>query len=241
MISFRVSCLMLACFGMTACATGPQPIGTAPGIEQAELTQLPAPSPADFGPSADLLLVQPLDKLQINVFGVPELSREFRVGADGAIDYPLIGEVQAFGRSSSEIAQEIERRLRGPYVLEPEVSVDVTERTERLITIGGEVQTPGRYPVIITMSLLEAVAVGGGTSVNAELEDVLIFRELNGQQYIGAYNLKAIQRGNYPDPQVYPEDIIMVGNSPARQRLQGILAVAPLITTPLILINQLLR
>jgi len=228
------------CALLVGCAS-PGPIGTAPSIQLADLTALPQPAPEDYQVLESAALIRPFDRLQISVFGFPELGRELQVGASGSFEMPLIDTVQASGRAPADIAQEIETRLRGPFVVNPEVTVDVTEQAPRSMTIGGEVRTPGRYPVIGSMSLLEAVAVGGGVAPFANLEEVLILRTVNGQDYIGAYNVKAIQRGNYADPAVYPGDIVMVGDSAARRRLANLLTLAPLITTPLIVFDRITR
>ena len=66
-------------------------------------------------------------------------------------------------------------------------------------------------------------------------DDVLVLRTVAGQRYIGMYNIEAIQRGNYPDPELYPNDIVMVGDSPSRRRVANILQFSP-IFAPLILL-----
>jgi len=240
MVKLRFVVMMPVAALLAGCASA-GPIGTAPSIQVANLSELPPPGIDDYPLPQSAALVLPYDRLRVSVFGFPELGRELQVGPAGSIEMPLIEPVQASGRTPAEIADEIEARLRGPYVVNPEVSVDVTERAARLLTVGGEVKAPGRYPVTGSMSLLEAVAVGGGTSEYAKLDEVLIMRTVNGQDYIGAYNIQAIQRGNYADPAVYPEDIVMVGDSPARRRLLGLISLAPLLTTPVIVFDRLLR
>ena len=163
------------------------------------------------------------------------------VASSGTFQFPLIGVVQAEGRTPLEISQDIADRLRGDYVVNPEVTVDVIEQPSRLITVGGEVNRPGMHQALRSMTLLEAVALGGGTSDTAKLSEVLIFRTINGQRYIGLYDLGAIQRGNYSDPQVYADDIIQVGDSPTLRRIQAVTALAPLVTTPIILLDRVLR
>ena len=75
----------------------------------------------------------------------------------------------------------------------------------------------------------------------AEVDDVLVMRKVDGQSYIGLYNIKAIQRGNYPDPVLYPNDIVTVGDSPARRRLQSIIPFVPILSTAAIIIDRLGR
>ena len=100
---------------------------------------------------------------------------------------------------------------------------------------------PGEYPVLGRQSLLRVINQAGGLAEYAQLDDVLILRTVAGQRYIGAYNIQGIQRGNYEDPTVYPNDIIVVGDSPNRRRLDSILRFAPLLSTSAILIDRIGR
>lgn len=238
--SMRFLAVALSATAISGCASS-GPIGQSPAIQVADLSSLPPPSADDYLPGGEANVVRPLDRLRIEVFDVPQLSKELKVGATGSFDFPLIGSVEANGRTPAEVAEAIESRLRGPYVLDPQVSAEIIERSGQNFTIGGEVNRPGRYDIVTSTTLLEAVAVGGGPSDLAKLDDVLIFRNVDGRRYIGAYNLAAIQRGNYDDPPIYAKDIIIVGDSPNRRTLQTIIGLSPLVTTPIILIDRLLR
>lgn len=233
---FRLVLIAFSFVSLASCASSPVPIGTAPGIELAEVSALPPPAVDEAG------VVRPQDTLRISILGFPELSRELQIDASGAFQFPLLGLVEANGRTPLAVAREIDSRLSsGGYVVNPEVIVDVLEQPGRLITVGGQVKNPGRYPVAGPVSLLEAVAIGGGASDTAKLEEVIILRTVDGQRYIGVYNLAAIQRGNYADPAVYTNDIIQVGDSPSLRRITALASLAPLITVPLFLIDRLLR
>ena len=225
---------LLACVMVTGCST-PGPIGTEPSIQVANLSELPPPD------GATLSQIRTLDKITVTVLGFPDLSRELVVGQSGQFQFPLIGTVNAAGRSPNEISNDISDRLRGRYVVDPQVIVDVVEQPGCLFTVGGEVNSPGRFDAVGPTTLLEAVASAGGTSDTAELTEVLVFRAVADEKYIGVYDLKAIQRGNYSDPLIYAGDIVQVGDSPALRRIQLIASVAPLVTTPLILLERALR
>lgn len=225
---------------MAACSK-PGPIGTDPAVAVTELSGLPAPGASDYAAGPHVDLVRPLDMLNITVFGAPDLSRTVRVGSTGVFDYPLIGAVQANGRSQAEIGYEIETRLSGNFVRDPDVTVEFGERIGQYITVGGEVRTPGQFAVLQPMTLMEAVARAGGSTEFSRLSEVLIFREIDGQRYIGVYDVRGIQRGNYPDPRVYPHDIVMVGDSPNRRLMSEVLNYAQLITNPLILLERVAR
>ena len=225
---------------LSACGSRP-PVGTDPAVAVADLASLPTPTAQDYTAGAQGEVARPMDVLSIAVFGVPELTRQVRVGAGGFFDYPLIGAVQANGRSLAEIGYELETRLSGSYVRQPDVTIEFSEREGQVFTVGGQVDNPGQYQILAPTTLMQAVAIGGGTTEFAKLKEVLIFREIDGQRYIGVYDIGAIQLGNYPDPQIYAHDTIMVGDSPNRRLLADVLQYSSLVTNPLILLERVVR
>ena len=237
----QLVCLLFAPL-LASCATSGGPIGQDPSIAVADLTVLPAPSGSEITAANAIELVRPLDVLDISVFGVEELSREeVRVGLEGYFDYPLIGAVQANGRSLAEIGHEMEVRFADSYVRNPDIQVNFVSREGQVFTIGGEVRMPGQYPIVQPTSLLEAIALGQGRSDYAQLQEVMIFREVDGQRFIGIYDVSAIQRGNYADPQIYAHDVIVVGESPSTRQLAKLTPLVPLVTSPLILLERVVR
>lgn len=202
---------------------------------------MPQPTLQDYTQVRGEEALRPLDVLKVEVFGVEELSREVQVDAAGTIDYPLVGSLTAAGLTIGELSLVLEERLRNTYVLDPDVSARIIERAERHVTVGGEVTKPGRYPIEGPVTLMEAVALGGGMDEYAAHDEVLVFRTVGDDRYIGVYDVKGIARGNYPDPTVYPKDIVMVGDSPGRRRLENILQITTAVGTPLILLERILN
>lgn len=237
MALFRIITAAALAISLSACASTP-PVGGAPGVSVAETASLPTPTFGDYGPELDEGIIRPLDTLSIELFGIEELSRAVRVGANGTIDYPLIGSVQASGLTTDELSFQLENRFRETYVRNPDVTTQIAERNEQFFTIGGEVARAGRWPIASSITLMEAVAIGGGMEEYANRSEVLVFRTVGDDRYIGVYNLQGIQRGNYADPTIYPGDIVMVGDSPGRRRLDQILELVPTITQPLILLER---
>lgn len=231
---------MLALALLGGCASTP-PVGGAPGVQLATVTGMPEPLALDYPSSRLESVIRPLDVLQVEVFGIEDLSRDVQVGTTGVVDYPLIGAVPAAGRTIEEFTADMEMRLRNSYVRDPNVTARITERAVRNVTVGGEVSRPGRYPVEGPITLMQAVALGGGMSENAARDEVILFRTVGDDRYIGVYNLQGIARGNYPDPIVYPNDIVSVGDSPGRRRLENILGIIAGVSTPLILLEQATR
>jgi polysaccharide export outer membrane protein len=200
---------------------------------------LPAPTRDDLQTAGRPYLIGPFDKLTIDVFGIEDLSKkEIQTDASGRISFPLVGVVEAAGLTPGELAKAIEDRLRGRYVRNPQVTVNLEETVSQVITVDGQVSKPGLYPVIGQMTLMRAIATAGGASEFAKLEDVVIFRTVSGKKYAGLYNLKAIRRGNYPDPEVFSSDVVIVGDSAARRLFKDILQASPLLTTPIVVLAQ---
>ena len=230
----RILFSALALMVLSGCAGAP-PLG-GPGVEVVSASSLPQPTRADLSANTRPYLIGPFDKLKIDVFGVEDLKRDVQIDASGRLSFPLIGVVEAAGRTPDELAKTIEERLRGSYIRDPQVTVNLEETVSQVITVDGEVTKPGLYPVVGRMTLMRAVATAGGTDEYANLQDVVIFREVDGQSMAGLYNLEGIRRGNYDDPEVYANDVIIVGDSPSRRTLDTILGLGPLLTTPLILL-----
>lgn len=108
----------------------------------------------------------PGDQLRVITFGEEQLTGEFRVDDQGRIGFPLIGSVNAGGRSPKELETEISDALsKGDYLKTPHVSVEVI--AYRPIFVLGEVTKPGQYPYQPGMTFLTAVAVAGGFTYRA--------------------------------------------------------------------------
>jgi polysaccharide export outer membrane protein len=203
------------------------------------MTELPPPTPALAQSAERPYLIGPFDKVEVDVFGVPELSRrEIQTDASGRISFPLAGSIDANNLTPEQLATEIANRLRDHYVRNPQVTVNLVESVSRVVTVDGEVREPGRYPVIGRMTLMRAIASARGVSEFARLSEVVVFREVGDQHMAALYNLAAIRAGQYRDPEIFAGDIVMVGNSPGRRLFRDILQAAPLITTPIIALIQ---
>jgi polysaccharide export outer membrane protein len=199
---------------------------------------LPPHTGSDLVASRPPYRIGPLDKLSISVFGVEDLSGKFQTDAAARLSMPLIGEMDAAGQTPGDLARSIASRLKEHYVRDPQVTVNLEETTSQVFTVDGQVTQPGNYAVEGDMSLVRAVATAKGVSEYARLDDVVVFRTVNGQSMAALYNLDAIRRGIYPDPKIYAHDIIVVGDSKARRAFQQFVTISPMLTTPLILILE---
>jgi polysaccharide export outer membrane protein len=177
--------------------------------------------------------IGPLDRLIIGVFGAAELGGKVQVDAGGKVLLPLVGAVDAVGKTPNELSTMIADRLRGRYVRDPDVSV-ILDEYNQVITVEGGVQKPGSYPALGNMTLMRAIASGGGLSDSGDTKYVVVFRRAQGRQIAGLYDLRAIHQGMYPDPDIYPNDVVLVGDSAGQRYFQMAVQAGSLLTAPLI-------
>jgi polysaccharide export outer membrane protein len=235
---FRVLFIAVLALLLGSCG-GRAKLASSEAVSVVASGELPPPERSDLFSESRPYLVGPFDKLMIGVFGIPELSeREVQVDASGRVSFPLVGSFQAAGKTPNELAQDLENLLTGKYIRRPQVTVNLKETISQVVTVDGQVVRPGLYPVLGRMSLLRAVATAGGTAEFAKLEDVVIFRTVNGARYAGLYNLKAIRRGAYGDPEIFANDVVVVGESRARRLFRDALTVVPTLLSPLIILLQ---
>ena len=191
----------------------------------------------DLTPEEHPYLVGPFDKLEISVFGIEELSKvQVQVDASGRLSFPLAGMVEVSGKTPHEIESALAERLKAAYIRHPQVTVNLTDTLSQYVTVEGTVGKPGLYPVIGHMTLLRAIATAQGTTEFSRLDDVVIFRTVAGKQYAALYNLNAVRHGAYQDPEVYANDVVMVGDNHARRLFKDYLTTGSLLAGPLIIL-----
>jgi len=218
---------------LAACASHSQ-LGGDPNLQVMRAEDMPPPDRMDLTNNGRSYFVGPFDKLTIDVFGVPDLSnRSVQVDASGRISFPLAGTIQVAGLTPREIEQALTNELRAKYVRDPQVTVNLAETVSQVITIEGQVAKPGLYPVVGNLSLLRAMALAGGTTEFSKLNDVVIYRTVQGQRYAALYDLNQIRHGVYADPEVFANDIVMVGDSKNRRIFKDVLQALPALATPL--------
>ncbi|QPG05130.1 polysaccharide export protein [Salinimonas marina] len=121
------------------------------------------------------------DKIAVTVFEEPELSiKEIKIASDGNVSFPLIGEVQVTGLTTSEVEQKLKSLLAPDYLKHPEVTVAIVEY--RPFYINGEVKNPGSYPYRKNLTLEKAVALAGGFTERAKKSQVNIANKEKGRQ-----------------------------------------------------------
>ena len=182
---------------------------------------VPPSSPTDYR-------IGPLDKLNIVVFQVKDLSVEnLQVDASGQILLPLIGAVQAKDKTTADLSAEIAYRLRQRYLQSPQVSVTVAEAASKKVTVEGAVNDAGVFELKGRTSLLEAVARAKGVSKAANSHRVAIVRDVDGSPHAATFDLAAISAGKARDPEVIANDVVIVDTSRSKSFWHGMVEVIP--------------
>lgn len=235
----RKSCLVLSlAIALTACAA-PELVRSSGGLTVVDTDGvLPPPGLSDLTAADRPALIGPLDTIQVDVFGIEDLSREMQVDASGRIAMPLAGTIDARGKTAQELSQVIAAALRAHYVRNPQVTVNISSSVSQVVTIDGQVVEPGLYPVTNQMTLMRVVASAKGLSEFARQDDIVILRKVGDRRMAGLYNIGEIRRGTYDDPPVYANDVIIVGDSPQRRLFRDFVSLSPLLAAPLIAILQ---
>ena len=152
------------------------------------------------------------DLLAINVWKEPDISRSIPVRSDGRISLPLVGELQATGRTPLQLEQDISSKLRN-YIAEPEVTVMVQEIHSQKFNILGEVLRPGSYSLDLATTVLDAIAAAGGFRDFANQKGIYILRQnpTSGESRI-PFNYKNVIKGKNPQENIKlePRDTIVV-------------------------------
>lgn len=121
------------------------------------------------------------DLFEVRVYGETDLSGVYRVGTDGTVDFPLAGRIPVKGLSAGGIQQEIVKRLKAGFLLNPQVSVMVTGWNSRKVSVLGQVTHPGSVAYFPNMTIVDAIASAGGFTGIAAKNSVSLRREVTGK------------------------------------------------------------
>lgn len=149
------------------------------------------------------------DVVAVEVWKEPALSAKVPVRPDGKISLPMLGDVNAEGRSSVELQREIANRLK-PMVNDPVVSVMVAEVNAAKFFVLGEVAHPGAYPVKGGLSVLQALALAGGPTEFAAKSDIMVIRSRDGKESRYKVDYAQVVDGRAKAIQLVPGDTVYV-------------------------------
>jgi polysaccharide export outer membrane protein len=184
---------------LSAAAKGP---ATPAGSEAASSND---PSTSDFIIGND-------DVLAINVWKEPDLTKSIHVRSDGKISLPLMGEIQAAGKTPQELEKDITVKLQ-EYISKPRVTVMIEQMNSKKFNILGQVVRPGSYSLSLAPTVVDAIAIAGGLRDFAKQKDIYVLRPNGtGNETKIAFNYKDFIKGKNLDRNVKlaPHDTVVV-------------------------------
>lgn len=164
-----------ALFALAGTALAQTPVAPLPGDHETANRTLPPPAASAAATANDYRLMVG-DKLRVDVYKDPQLSQSLQIRPDGKITLPLVGDVPAAGRTSTELRDAITANLK-EYIAQPVVTVIVVETVPPVVYVMGEVNSGGPQPMHGPTSVLQALAMAGGFKDFAHTKDIRILRK----------------------------------------------------------------
>lgn len=146
-----------------------------PSVAAAEQERVGPPTPAEASPTP-VYKIGPADVLQVVVWKEADLSRDVIVRFDGMVTLPLVGEVQAAGRTPQDLASDLAKKLER-FVEVPLVTVGVGEANSARFYVVGQVMKSGGFPLSGRTTVLQGLALAGGFQEFAKTDSIVIVRE----------------------------------------------------------------
>jgi polysaccharide export outer membrane protein len=139
-------------------------------------------------------LIQPGDLLEISVWREDYLERDVSVQPDGRVSFPLVGVINAAGSTVEQVQIRVAERL-AQFIPDPVVTVSIKEIRGNRIYILGQVQNPGQFIMNPMIDVMQALALAGGTTPFAELNEIKILRRSGNKQTLIEFRYADIARG----------------------------------------------
>jgi polysaccharide export outer membrane protein len=165
------------------------------------------PVPVGGAPVEKTFVIGAEDVLQIWVLQQPNISAQYTVRPDGIISVPMVGDVRASGLTTEQLEASIAERLKAnEIVIDPSVTVGVTQVKSRKYFISGEVNKPGEQYLVVPTRVSEALANAGGFRDFAKKTSIRIIRIMpDGQPKTFKYNDKDVSRGKKLEQNIFLE------------------------------------
>lgn len=213
--------------GLTACAGGSNSLSdsgfsgqndtvyvqSADGAKQVALRRVnELPPPPNTGGGLDQLIAEN-DMLDIKIFDVKQLDQTVEVDSRGNISLPLVGEVQAAGKSARQLESDLKKLYGAKYLQNPQIAVTIKESFKQRVTIDGEIRSAGLLRVSSGSTLMRVIAEAGGFTRVADPAKVYVFRDAGEEKLVANFNVFDIRAAKKPDPNIYAGDVIVVFSS----------------------------
>ena len=187
---------LLLCLVAFVCWTAGLAVAAEPALDQGQLP--------DYRIAAE-------DVLDVSVWREPELQRQVIVRPDGGISLPLVGNIQAAGRTPAELEETILEKLT-TYIPDAVVTVSVLELRGLRVYVTGNVRSPGQFEVGRYIDVLQAITLAGGFTPFADKGDVQIIRRVDGRETVLKFDYNQVERGRnlHQNIRLQTDDVVLV-------------------------------
>lgn len=144
---------------------------------------------------ASSYLISPADELDISVWKEVDLQKQVLIRPDGKLSFPLVGHIQAAGKTPEEVEQTITEKLK-KYIPNPVVTVTLMKVAGNKIYVIGKVAKPGEYNVGGYVNVMQAISLAGGLSTYASTNSIKILRLENGKQIAVPFKYSQVEDGD---------------------------------------------
>jgi polysaccharide biosynthesis/export protein len=158
------------------------------------LTCVPVASAAEDSPTRSAYRLQPGDVVMVSVWKEPELQLDVLVRPDGALTFPLAGEVDVDGKTIEELRVTLVERLKR-FVPDPVVTVAIKVIGGNRVYVLGKVSRPGEFPFSSPIDVMQALSLAGGATPFAQVNDIVILRRENSIQRAMPFRYGDVERG----------------------------------------------
>lgn len=182
-------------------------LGCAPRIS----TEAEIQAAAAEVPDVDKYELGPEDAIEVSVWKEPDLTKQLVVRPDGKISFPLVGELQAAGKTVSQVRDEIHSKLE-KYVTDAQVTVILLKAQHYKIYVVGKVNKPGEQLVGRPTTVMQALAMAGGLTPFASPGNIVVLRKAGDQNLVYPFNYSAVARGESLEQNrtLVPGDVVVV-------------------------------
>lgn len=212
--------LVMVASATLAAQTPPRPAPPQPPPQARPATPAPAPQttaakPADPRPEGVTppvdYVIGPDDVLGVVVWREQELSTEVKVRPDGKVSLPLVNDIQAGGLTPEQFREKVTTAVT-KFVEAPSVTIIVKQINSRQVFVLGEVVKPGPYPLTAPTTVLQLLALTGGPTPYAKVDEIAVMRTIDGKTSRLLFNYKEVSRGRKIEQNIMlrPGDTVIV-------------------------------
>jgi protein involved in polysaccharide export with SLBB domain len=155
--------------------------------------------------------VGPGDVFHMEIVGEKDLPKEYQVASDGTVDLPFIHRLKVEGLEPQQIARLVRQKLMDKQILkDPSVVVTIEEYSSKRVTVLGQVQKAGSFPLTPGLTLIQLVSLAGGLNSIADRDRVNLTRKTKTGSRTVTLSIQAITEGRSPDIPLQAGDQIFV-------------------------------